>query len=141
MFSKKESKRLREEFWIAFGKSYPRKWMLYNTKMKGVALKFHFDVRLAMAALVVEGDLEQRISIWEKLLSLQSILKDDYFPEAIFNDSYLLENKKEVAIIYIAKEGVSIHDKKTWRETMEFLSEKMDRLEAFFLEYKDIIDQ
>ena len=34
MFSKNESKKLRENFWISFGKSYPTKWILHNTKIK-----------------------------------------------------------------------------------------------------------
>mgnify|MGYP001948976476 CR=1 FL=1 len=89
--------------------------------------------------MAVEGNLAQRIEIWEKLLSLRSILKDVYFPEAIFEDCYVLENKKEISIIYIEKQGVSIHNKNTWKETMEFLNEKMASLEAFFVEYREII--
>ncbi|MEG2117840.1 MAG: DUF4268 domain-containing protein, partial [Clostridia bacterium] len=28
MFSKQEAQELKKEFWIAFGKSFPRKWLL-----------------------------------------------------------------------------------------------------------------
>ncbi|QCX00556.1 DUF4268 domain-containing protein [Aggregatimonas sangjinii] len=140
MFSKDESKQLRQEFWTSFGKSYPRKWILYDTKIKGLVLKFHFDVKKAMVAMTVEGDLAQRIAIWENLLSLQSILKEEYLPEAVLEDSYLLKNHKEISIIFVEKEGVSIHDKNTWRETMIFLNEKMTSLEAFFVTYREIIE-
>lgn len=140
MFSKDESKRLRQEFWTSFGKSYPRKWILYDTKIKGLILKFDFNVKKAMVMMTVEGDLAQRIAIWEKLLSLQSILKEEYLPEAIFEDSYLLNNQMEISIIFVGKESVSIHDKSTWRETMEFLNEKMTSLEAFFVSYREIIE-
>ena len=34
MFSKQEAQELKKEFWIAFGKSFPRKWLLYDTKIK-----------------------------------------------------------------------------------------------------------
>ncbi|MFT4612543.1 MAG: hypothetical protein ACI9OT_001931, partial [Gammaproteobacteria bacterium] len=44
MFSKEESRQLREEFWTSFGKSFPRKWILYDTKIKGFSFKFDFDV-------------------------------------------------------------------------------------------------
>ncbi|HQC07300.1 MAG TPA: DUF4268 domain-containing protein, partial [Kaistella chaponensis] len=30
MFSKEEAQKYRQEFWIAFGKSFPRKWILYH---------------------------------------------------------------------------------------------------------------
>lgn len=140
MFSKEESKRLRQDFWIAFGKSYPRKWILYDTKIKGLALKFHFDLKYAMVSLDIEHhDLETRIILWDKLLSLQSILKDDFISEVQFIDSFILVNRKEISRVYVEKEGVSIHNKSTWRETMEFLNETMLQFEAFFKDYKDIL--
>lgn len=141
MFSKEESKKLRQDFWIAFGKSYPRKWIAYNTKIKGLQFKFHFDVKKALVTLDVEtDDLERRIMLWEKLLSLKSILlSKEHLTEAVFEDSYLLENGKEISRIYVKKTGVSIHNKNTWRETMEFLDLHMKYFEDFFETYKEIL--
>jgi len=141
MFSKKESKQLRQDFWIAFGKSFPRKWILYNTKIKGLQLKFDFDVKKAIVSMDVDtDDLERRIILWEKIVSLKSLLKEEYWQSAIFEESYILKNGKEISRIYLEKDNVSIHNKNTWQETMEFLNEKMRRLEDFFMEYRDIID-
>lgn len=140
MFSREESKKLRQDFWISFGKSFPHKWIRYDTKIKGLSLKFYFDLNTAIVSIDIEtSDLEKRIQLWEKLLSLKSILFDDYVPEAKFEDSFILENHKEISRISIQKEGVSIHNKNTWRETMEFLNTKMILLESFFLKYQDII--
>lgn len=139
MFSKEESRKLREEFWIAFGKSYPRKWLLYKTEVKGINLKFHFDLKNATVSMDVDGDLEKRIENWEKVTSLKSILLDEYLPEAIFEDEYFLENQKEISRVYVKKHGVSIHNKNTWQETMVFFYENMSRLEDFFIEYEDIL--
>ena len=139
MFSKEESKLLRQEFWTAFGKSFPRKWVLYNTKIKDVSFKFHFDRKKAMVALDVEGSLENRIKYFEKLTSLKTILLEEYLPDAIFDDTYFLDNEKEISRIYVLKEKVSIHNKNTWRDTMEFLNTSMITFETFFQEYKDII--
>lgn len=140
MFSKEESKKLRQDFWIAFGKSYPRKWTLYDTKIKGLSLKFHFDLKITMVSMDIEtSDLEQRIQLWGKLMSLKSILVDEYLPEVQFEDSFLLENHKEISRIYVQKEDVSIHNKNTWQETMGFLNAKMGLLESFFQEYEEII--
>ena len=141
MFSKEESKQLRQHFWTSFGKSFPRKWVLYTTKIKGLSLKFHFDTRIAIVALDVElEDLEGRIYLWEKLVSLQSILKSDYLPNAIFNDSYQLDNEKEISRIYVIKENVSIHNKNSWQETMLFLNESMKAFEEFFEMYKEVLE-
>ena len=140
MFSKEESRQLRQEFWTSFGKSFPRKWILYNTKIKGLSFKFHFDTKKALVALDIEDDLENRINCWERLTSLKSILLDEYVPNAIFEETYFLENGKELSRIYIPLDKkVSIHNVNTWRDTMEFFNSNMERFESFFLEYRDII--
>jgi len=140
MFSKEDSRKLREEFWIAFGKSFPNKWVLYKTKIKGLSFKFHFDLRIAMVSIDVDTDFEQRIKVWDKLVALKAILLEEYLAEAVYEDFFLLENKKEISRIYIELNNVSIHNKNTWRETMEFLNQSMLKIEIFFEEYKDIID-
>lgn len=87
----------------------------------------------------IDGDLEQRILLWEKLLSLKSILKEDFLPKAIFDEYCILENQKEISRIHVDLNEVSIHNKNTWLQTMEFLNEKMINMEEFFIDYKDII--
>lgn len=140
MFSKEESRLLRHEFWTSFGKSFPRKWILYDTKIKGFSFKFHFDTKTALVALDLEDDLENRIKNWEKLQSLQSILKEDYLTEVIFEETYFLDNDKEISRIYIPLDKkVSIHNKNTWREVMEFFNTTMNQFEAFFEDYKDVL--
>jgi hypothetical protein len=141
MFSKEESRLLREEFWTSFGKSFPRKWILYNTKLKGFSFKFHFNNREAAVVLDLEDDLEYRIKYWEKLESLKSILKDDFLPDAVFHEIYILDNKKEISRIEVSlDQKVSIHNKNTWRDVMEFFNQNMALFEDFFMEYKDIIE-
>ncbi|WP_339657820.1 DUF4268 domain-containing protein [uncultured Maribacter sp.] len=140
MFSKEDSRKLREEFWIAFGKSFPNKWILYKTKIKGLSFKFHYDLRMAMVSIDVDTDFEQRIKVWDKLVALKPILLEEYLQEAIYEDFFLLENKKEISRIYVELKNVSIHNKNTWRETMEFLNQSMLQFEIFFDEYKDILD-
>jgi hypothetical protein len=140
MFSKKESKQLRQQFWISFGKSFPRKWILYNTKVKGLSLKFHFDSKEALVSLDVEDISEdKRTVLWDHLLSLRSIITKEYLPNVQFEKNYILENEKVISRIYVQKEKVSIHNKNTWEATMIFLNENMMLLEAFFLEYQDVL--
>ena len=56
----------------------------------------------------------------EKLVSLKSILKEEYMPNAIFEDYFLLDNGKEISRIYVEVHNVSIHNKNTWQDTMLF---------------------
>ena len=140
MFSKEESRKLRQEFWTSFGKSFPRKWIMYDTKIKGFSFKFHFDTKSALVVLDVEDDLENRIKYWERLTSLKSILIDEYLPEATYAEDYILENGKEISRIYVSlNEKVSIHNKNSWQKVMEFFNTQMSQFEAFFREYEDIL--
>lgn len=140
MFSKEESRQLRQEFWTSFGKSFPRKWILYDTKIKGFSFKFHFDTKSALIALDLEDDLEQRIKHWEKLESLKSILLDDYLPEAIFEEEYVLDNGKEISRIYMPLEQkVSIHNKNSWQDVMVFFNTNMHKFESFFEDFEDVL--
>lgn len=140
MFSREESKALRKEFWISFGKSFPRKWVLYNTKIKDFSFKFDFTTKMALVTLDIEdSNLENRIKYYEKLESLKTILSENYLPNVIYEDIYFLENGKEISRIYVKKEGVSIHNKNTWQETMIFLNETMIKFEEFYYEFEDYI--
>lgn len=84
-------------------------------------------------------DLEKRIALWEKLMSLRSILETDYVPHVRFDDSVVMDNGKEISRIWVKKEPVSIHNKNTWQEAMEFLNENMLQFEEFFREYDSVL--
>ena len=137
MFSKEESAKMRQEFWTSFGKSFPRKWILYQTKIKGLSFKFNFDTKKAMVLMEIEGSLEHRIKYFEKMQSLQDILERDFLPNVVYAESYELENGKEVSCIFVEKKGVCIHNRETWREAMLFLNENMSKIEDFWIEYED----
>lgn len=142
MFSKEESRKLRQEFWTCFGKSFPKKWTLYHTKIRDFGFKFYFDTKKAMVMLDIEDErLEFRIHYYEKLVVLKAILQDTYLPDIIFEDCFILENGKEISRIYVEKKGVCIHNKNTWQQAMEFLNENMQQFEFFWNEYEDFIKQ
>lgn len=141
MFSKEEATKLRKEFWISFGKSFPRKWLLYNTKLKGISFKFVADRKKAMVCFDFDHPDEVANELYfDQVLSLKSILISDFLTEAIFDEHYVLENGKEIKRIYVLyEEKFSIHNKNTWRGCYEFFVEKMNQFELFFYEYEDII--
>ncbi len=93
-----------------------------------------------MVSIDIESaDKEERLLYFEKLNALSAIFKEEYVSDAVFIEDYILDNHKEISRIYVEKTQVSIHNKDSWRDCMEFLNEKMLRFEAFFLEYKDYI--
>ena len=142
MFSKEEATQLRKEFWISFGKSFPRKWLLYNTKIKGFAFKFVADRKKALVCLDIEHPEEiANELLFDQITSLKTLLEAE-IPEVIFSDEYELENGKIIKRIYVPLEKkFSIYNKKTWRDCYEFYFETMPKFELFFYEYEDFINQ
>ena len=140
MFSKEESALLRKDFWTSFGKSFPRKWLLYNTKIKGFSFKFVAERKQAMVCLDIENPDELvNLIYYDQMLSLKTLLETE-LPEVIFNDEFELESGKIIHRIYVPFEGkFSVYNKNSWRDCFEFYMETMPKFELFFYEYEDII--
>ncbi|MGJ8759363.1 MULTISPECIES: DUF4268 domain-containing protein [unclassified Polaribacter] len=140
MFSKEESALLRKDFWTSFGKSFPRKWLLYNTKIKGFSFKFVAERKQAMVCLDIEHPDELvNLLYYDQMLSLKTLLETE-LPEVIFNDEFELESGKIIHRIYVPFEGkFSVYNKNSWRDCFEFYMETMPKFELFFYEYEDII--
>jgi hypothetical protein len=141
MFSKEESLFIKKEFWVQFAELYPRKWLLYNTKIKDVSFKFYIDNKKAQVSLDIEPKEEEKRKIYfEKIESLQTILLEDYLPEAILERNYYLDTGKAISKIWVEKLGVSLNNKNTWSEIFDFFNETMSQFEVFFYEYQDYIN-
>lgn len=139
MFSKQEAQELKKEFWIAFGKSFPRKWLLYDTKIKDFSFKFNADQKKAEVSLDIEMKDELfRNAYYEKFWSLENMLQEE-IGDLQKDEFYTLENGKVISRIWVTKENVSIFNKNSWQEIFEFFVEKMEIFERFFYEYEDYI--
>lgn len=139
MFSKQEAQQLKTEFWTAFGKSFPRKWLLYDTKIRDFSFKFSADNKKAEVSLDIEmKDELYRNAYFEKIWSLENILEEE-IGELRKDEYYALENGKIISRFWVEKHGVSIYNKSTWPDIFEFFVEKMDAFERFFYEYEDYI--
>jgi len=143
MFSKDESEKLRTQFWTSFGKSFPKKWLLYNTKIKGFAFKFFADRKKAMVCLDIDmKNTDLRLQYYNKMLSLKNILTNQYIKDIIFDDNYILDNGKSIIRIYIPlSKKFSIHNKNSWRDAYEFFVLNMNQFELFWYEYEDFIKE
>ncbi|TDP57446.1 DUF4268 domain-containing protein [Flavobacterium dankookense] len=140
MYSKEEALRIKKDFWIAFAEAYPRKWMLYDTKIKDVTFKFFIDNKKAQVLLDIEPkDEEKRKIYFEKIESLKTILLEEYLPDAILERNYYLESGKVISRIWVEKTGVSLNNKSNWQSIFDFFNETMSQFEYFFYEHQDYI--
>ena len=131
---------IKREFWIAFAEAYPRKWLLYDTKIKDFSFKFDVDNKKAEVMIAIEprSDANRKI-YFEKIESLKQILIDEFLPDVIFDKDYYLETGKVISKIWVVKDGISVFNKSTWPIIFDFFNDHMDAFERFFYEYQDYI--
>lgn len=150
MYSKEELKQLKKEFWEGFGlycsqipalKRRKSKFLLYNTKMKGVEMKF--DATRNGAYVILEINLtseEARLQRYEQFEQYK-IIFEKYFPEGLIWDfAYVRESGEQVCRIYTHKPGIDIHRRIQWMEFYKFMAEEMLKLEKGFRLVKDAIE-
>jgi hypothetical protein len=140
MYSREESQKLKREFWVAFAEKYPRKWVLYDTKIKDFSFKFYVDNKKAQVLIDIEQRSdEKRIAYFEKLEALKNILDEEFIKDLVFEKSYTLESGKTISRIWVEKSGVGFSNRNNWDTIFDFFFEKMNALEMFYLEYDEFI--
>lgn len=144
MYSKEESKLLRKEFWNTFGRiSKARKksqWLLYNTKVKDVSLKFVANREICAVTIDIElRNNVKRHKFFESFSGLKTIFDSNFEDGLIWDKDYILENQKIISRISYKLENVDVYRKEDWPDMFKFLFKNMKRLEYSFLEHEDII--
>jgi hypothetical protein len=143
MFHKEEAAKFRKDFWTSYGKSFPRKWLLYNTKIKGFSFKFYADNKTAFVTLDIEPNYEsKRELLYQQVLAIKSVLEEEYIPEIIFEENHTLDTGKIISRVSIKlDEKFSIYDKNTWSSAFRFFNKNMAQFELWFYEFEDFIKQ
>jgi hypothetical protein len=140
MYSKEEAQKLKREFWVAFADKYPRKWLLYDTKIKDFSFKFYVDNKKAQVLIDIEQRNEETRKIYfEKIESLKTILEEDYIKDLVFEKNFTIESGKTISRIWVEQLNVSVSNRNYWDIIFDFFEENMDKLERFFYEYQDYI--
>ena len=138
---------MREEFWDSFKqmsagkrvrKNLPGSWMLSNTGIKALNLRFHVDREVAQVGIDLETrNMDKRIELFEKLESVKNLLEKAMESPMIWELEYIRENGKSVSRIYLELLGVDIYNRDTWSRAHQFMYSNMMKLETFYIEYRD----
>ena len=140
MYSKQESQQLKREFWVTFAEKYPRKWVLYDTKIKDFSFKFYVDNKKAQVLIDIEHRSdEKRTAYFEKIEALKNILEEEFVQDLVYEKNYTLESGKTISRIWVEKQGVGFSNRNNWDAIFDFFFEKMNALEMFYLEYDEFI--
>lgn len=143
MYSKDELKNLKLEFWESFAafcevqpylRGRKKTWVLYDTKVKGVELKFDATREGAFVILEVNHRSEEaRLEMFERLTWYKDTLEMD-FPEGLTWDiCFVRDTGKQVARIYTANSGIDFHRRQDWGEFFSFMASQMYLLERNFM--------
>ena len=143
MYSKDELKNLKLEFWESFAafcevqpylRGRKKIWTLYDTKVKGVELKFDATREGAFVILeVIHRGEEARLEMFERLTWYKDTLETD-FPEGLTWDiCFVRDTGKQVARIYTSKSGIDFHRRQDWGEFFSFMASQMYLLERNFM--------
>lgn len=143
MYSRDELKNLKLEFWESFAaycevqpflKGRKKIWTLYDTKVKGVELKFDATRNGAYVILEVNHKSEDaRLEMFERLTWYKDTLDMDFPDGLIWDICFVREAGKEVARIYTVKEGIDFHRREHWGEFFRFMATEMFLLERNFM--------
>ncbi|WP_367754485.1 DUF4268 domain-containing protein [Flavobacterium sp. WC2430] len=140
MYSKEETQKLKREFWVTFAEKYPRKWVLYDTKIKDFSFKFYVDNKKAQVLIDIEPrNDEKRTAYFEKMVALKNILEEEFIKDLVFEKDYVLESGKTISRIWVEKLGVGVSNRNNWDVIFDFYNDKMSALELFYLEYDEFI--
>ncbi|WP_310559011.1 DUF4268 domain-containing protein [Flavobacterium sp.] len=140
MYSKEENLKIKKEFWIQFAETYPKKWLLYDTKIKDVTFKFYIDNKKAQVLLDIEPKEEEKRKIYfEKMESLKDIILKDYLPEAILERNFYLDTGKVISRVWVEKLNVNINKRDNWNQIFDFFYINMYQFEVFYYKYQEYI--
>lgn len=150
MYSKEELKNLKTEFWESFAtfcelqpKLCFRKpmWLLYDTKVKGVELKFDIYRNGSQVALEMNHrSEEERLEMFERIGWHKETINKGFEKEQLIWDLvYELENGRQVSRVFVEQTGLDFHRRHHWGELFHFMADNMLRLETNFVEIKDYL--
>ncbi|HCY40543.1 MAG TPA: DUF4268 domain-containing protein [Prolixibacteraceae bacterium] len=150
MYSKDEAKLLRKEFWIVFARRCEivpelrfrkKKWVLYDTGLSGIDLKFEVTRHEAMVMIEINcREEERRLEIFETMQKYRLLLEDGFDEPLIWDFCVIRESGQEVCRIYKSLPNVDFHRQNQWPDIFNFFIDNMLILENNFMEIKDAVE-
>ncbi|GAB1450112.1 hypothetical protein MASR2M47_01680 [Draconibacterium sp.] len=152
MYSKEEIKELYLNFWQSF-KSYgetqsmldfkKRRWILNNTQIRGLALRFELGRKNARVILELQNKSEdRRLQIFE-ILERYKVVVEEGFENGLIWEFYHQreDNNQEVCRIYAQLENIDWHNQNQWPEIYDFFIKNMLQLEENYLMVKEMVKE
>ncbi|MFV0366475.1 MAG: DUF4268 domain-containing protein [Mangrovibacterium sp.] len=151
MYTREEEKKLRRNFWIKFAQRSElvpeimhrkKKWILYDTSVSGVDLKFHLGRDCVMVMMELNHKNEdRRLAAFELLSSYKVIVEEGFDEGLIWELCYERESGEQVSRIYVENREFDFHRQYQWEDIFNFYVDHMLKLERNFFEIQDILKE
>ena len=140
-----------QRFWAEFdeyGDTVPdlawrkKKWILHDTGISHIDLKFDVCHDFAMVALEINRKSEnRRLRVYELVERYRILLEEGFVNGLTWDYCYLNSNNQEVCRIYIEKQGVNLYKIADWDVIIPFLAENMLILQDNFLGIQEALKE
>ena len=150
MFSKDEASKLKEQFWITFGKYMKPvpsaeglfiNWVNYKTGVKHIYFRMDAEQKYASIAIeIAHPDAGVRALLFEQFEAFKLILEEalneswDWQPTATNNFG------KEVARIECVLPKLSVYNQQQWPDIIAFLKPRIIALDEFWVDVKPVFE-
>lgn len=151
MYSKEEASKLRQQFWITFGKylkpipsaeGLTINWVNYKTGVKNIFFKMDAGQKEATISINIQHQDEvARQQFFEQFLALKSIFTNTLNEEWDWELNATNEYGVPFAQISKTMQGVSIFKQQDWPTLISFLKPRIIALDEFWTDVKPIFEQ
>ena len=151
MLSREQRRAFNQLFWTRFEEfcetvpdlaGQKKKWILHNTKISHIDLKFDVSGNSAIVALEINHRSERRrLAVYELVERYRTLLNQGFNQEVTWDFCYLTDNGQEVCRIYTDKAGLNIYNSEEWPMIYHFMAENMLILQQNFLEIREFLQE
>jgi hypothetical protein len=150
MYSREEAARIRQQFWISFGKymkpvpsasGLPVNWVNYKTGVKHLFFRLDADNRKASVSIQLHHPDEGiRHLYFNQFEELKMMLHDMLGEEWVWNQDIANDYGKVISTISLTLDPVHLYNKEHWPQLIAFFKSRIIILDEFWDNVKPIFD-
>jgi len=150
MYSKEEASKLRQQFWIAFGKymkpipsaeGLTINWVNYKTGVKHILFRMDASQKEAVIAIhITHPDKEIRNQHFEQFKALKPLLTEALGEEWEWEPNAVNEYGVQLSTISKSISQMNVFDQNNWPGLISFLKPRIVALDRFWTDAKPIFE-
>ena len=150
MYSKEEASKLRQQFWITFGKymkpipsaeGLPINWVNYKTGLKHIFFRMDVTQKEAMISIdITHPNYETRQLYFEQFNAFKLLFSEAIEEEWVWEEDSMNEHGASFSRISKTLTEVNIFNQAQWPTLISFLKPRIIALDGFWVDVKPIFE-